>query len=71
MKKTEITLFTTHCPKCKVLRVKLDAAGINYSIVEDIEVMRQLGINEVPYLRVNGELMNFSTAIKWVNERGN
>lgn len=65
----DVTLFTTHCPKCKVLTSKLDKANIKYNIVEDIEVMQQLGIEEVPYLRVGDNLMNFTSAVKWINER--
>ena len=65
--KTNITLFTTHCPKCRVLTAKLDAAGVSYDMVEDIEAMQQLGIDEVPCLRINEDIINFSDAVKWVN----
>lgn len=63
----DITLFTTHCPKCRVLRAKLDSANVKYNIVEDIEAMQQLGIDEVPCLRINDDIINFSEAINWVN----
>ena len=30
-----ITLYSTGCPQCKVLKAKLDQAGIKYNTVSD------------------------------------
>lgn len=62
-----ITLFSTNCPKCKVLTMKLDKKGINYTKVEDVDTMLAKGIKTAPYLEVDGELMDFTQAIAWVN----
>ena len=65
-----ITLYTTHCPKCIVLEKKLQNKNIEYQLCEDIDVMISKGIQEAPYLEINEkEMMNFSQAIKWVNEK--
>ena len=63
-----IILYSTGCPKCSILKKKLEEKKIPYDIVTDIKEMITLGINEVPVLSVNGELMSFSNAVKWVNE---
>lgn len=62
-----IILYTTHCPKCKVLTMKLDKKGLNYTEVEDVNTMLAKGIKTAPYLEVDNELMNFTQAIAWVN----
>ena len=62
-----ITLFSTNCPKCKVLTMKLDKKGINYTKVEDVDAMLAKGIKAAPYLEVDNELMNFTQAVAWVN----
>lgn len=62
-----ITLFSTNCPKCKVLTMKLDKKGINYTKVEDVDTMLAKGIKTAPYLEVDGELMDFTQAVAWIN----
>lgn len=62
-----ITLYSTNCPRCSVLEKKLDNAGIDYSINNDVDEMISLGFMEVPTLVVNGEAMTFKEAIDWIN----
>ena len=65
----EVTLYSTGCPKCKVLGTKLDGKNINYNVVSDINVIISKGINTVPVLEVDNNLMDFKTAVDWVNAR--
>ena len=65
-----ITIFTTEtCPKCKILKKKLEDKGLEYTEVTDEEKLRQMDILSVPVMTVNGERMDFAEAIKYVNER--
>ena len=64
-----ITLYSTGCPRCKVLAQKLDTANINYSISNNIDEIMTKGFMSVPVLKVNDEYMDFGTAIKWVNNQ--
>lgn len=64
-----ITLYTTHCPKCKVLETKLAKKGIEYQENTDIDYMTSLGIMSVPVLEVDGELLDFVKANNWVNNK--
>lgn len=62
-----VTLYSTGCPRCAVLKHKLSENSIEYTESNDIDKMAELGIQSVPVLEVNGELLDFSEAIRWVN----
>ncbi len=63
------TLYTTDCPKCKILKAKLEQKNIQYETISDIETMIEKGLFTVPVLEVDGDVMDFMAATKWVNER--
>ena len=63
-----ILYSSSTCPKCKVLKMKLDKAGIEYTINENIEDMQALGIKTIPYLQTDdGSLLDFGAAVKYAN----
>lgn len=64
----KVTLYTTHCPKCNVLMTKLKQKGVDYKEITDVDVMRDRGFMSAPMLEVDGKIMTFVEAIKWVNE---
>ena len=64
-----IILYSTGCPKCNILKKKLEDAKMEYSVVEDVDVMLSKGLKDVPWLEVDGNLMNFVDSSKWINER--
>lgn len=67
----DIILYTTHCPKCKVLEKKLNEKNIPYTTITDIKEIEETGQKTVPLLSVNGNLKDFSEAITWVREYEN
>lgn len=64
-----ITLYSTYCPKCKILEKKLNDAKIEYTICDDKELMIQKGFDFMPVLEVDEKIMTYGEAVKWVNER--
>ena len=64
-----IILYTTHCPKCNVLKAKLDAKNISYTEIDDTTQMLSLGVTVVPVLSVDGSFMEFKAAVDWVNQQ--
>jgi glutaredoxin-related protein len=64
-----ITLYSTHCPRCRVLETKLTQKNIEFNVVTDINKMESLGIQSVPILEVNDKLLNFTDAVAWVNKQ--
>lgn len=66
--KMEVILYTTDCPRCKVLEKKLNAKNVIYNTVKDIASMQNLGIFSSPCLSVDGKIFDFQQSINWVNE---
>ena len=64
----DIVLFSSDCPKCKVLKQKLDNKKIKYEVSEDFDELITQNLQAVPVLKVNGEYYQFGEAIKVVNE---
>jgi glutaredoxin len=63
-----VTIYRTEtCPRCHVLKAKLESKGIEYTENTNENEMQQLGIMSVPQLEKDGELLNFVEAIAWVN----
>ena len=69
MTNKRIILYSTSCPKCGVLEKKLNEAGITYSISADVKKMEELGIEFVPVLSVDGELLQFGDAVNWIKDQ--
>lgn len=63
-----IILYSTGCPKCNVLKKKLNAAGIKYSEINDVNIMTELNIDTVPVLKVNDKMLSYIDAVKYINE---
>lgn len=61
-----VTLYTTHCPKCRVIEKKLSQKNIKYKEISDQEVMIKLGFKSAPILEVDGKYMNFGDANRWL-----
>lgn len=64
-----IVLYSTGCPRCKILKKKLDQKGISYQENTSVDEMLALGIMQVPVLKVEDRLLEFAEANNWVNEQ--
>ena len=63
-----IILYSTHCPKCRILEKKLNEKNVKFEMCEDIDTMREKNISSVPVLEVNGQMMSYYDAVKYINE---
>lgn len=63
-----ILYSTSTCPKCKVVKMKLDKAGINYEVNDNIEDMEALGIKSIPMLQKDGSLLDFNQIIQFIKQ---
>lgn len=61
-----ITLYSTGCPNCRLLKEKLDRFGKQYETVTDTSIMKEKDIYTVPALEINGEIYSFKEALKLV-----
>ena len=64
-----VVLYSTHCPQCKALEMKLQKAMINYEVCDDKELMEKKGFKAAPMLETPDGTFNFSDAVKWVNSK--
>lgn len=56
------------CPNCKMLKMKLDKAGLAYTVNENEEDQKALGFKSLPYLQLDdGTILNLGDAVKYVN----
>ena len=62
-----IKVYSTHCPQCKVLEMKLTKAGLEYEVCDDVDIMNELGFKAAPMLETEDGIFAFADAIKWVN----
>lgn len=64
-----IILYEHGCPKCKILKMKLDQKNIKYKVITDISIMQAKGFMEAPKLEIDGVVMGFKEAIDWIKEQ--
>ena len=64
-----ITLYSTNCPKCNVLKQKLQSLNIDFEVSDNIDELINLGFMEAPILKVNDQYLNFSKAVNWIKEQ--
>lgn len=68
MTNINIILYSTECPKCKILKQKLDEANITYIVCSDIEIIKNKGFRSVPMVEINNKIMNYLECINWIKE---
>ena len=64
-----ILLYTNGCPKCQVIKSKLELQHIKFIETNDTEKLISLGFKTLPILKVNEKVMDFKSANDWIEER--
>ena len=62
----KVVMYSTHCPKCKVLAMKLAQKGIEFEEIDNLDEMRRIGLKSAPALRIEGNILGFNEAIEWL-----
>lgn len=63
----KVVFYTIGCPKCRVLESKLKTKKVVFEECRDIEIMQEKGFKNAPMLEVDGTVMSFAEAVKWIN----
>ncbi len=63
-----MTIYSTGCPKCKLLEKELQKHNISFQVESDIEALKAMGISTVPVLRDGEKFFSFEQAIKYLRE---
>ena len=50
-----IKLYSNHCPKCDIIKEKLDEKNISYELIDDVEWLTANGFDRMPVLEINGQ----------------
>ncbi len=65
-----VTLYSTGCPRCKMLEKALNDAGIVYNYCTDIDTIAKLGVKFVPVLETKEGLLDYAKALQWIHSGG-
>lgn len=69
MQNSKVVFYTTGCPRCRVLKSKLDKAGVDYDTNSDVEKMVASGLSSAPALSIDGKLLGFADACRWADSQ--
>ena len=64
----DIILFSNGCPRCKILKQKLDDKQIKYTISDDFDEVMDQGLQTAPVLKVNNKYYQFGDAVKLIGD---
>ena len=63
-----MTLYTKDdCSRCDMIKDKLNSKGVSFNEVKDEEIIISLGIDFLPVLEVEGELLDLGKANNYIN----
>ena len=65
-----VILYSSNCPKCKVLEAKLNQKNIDFSIKnseDDLQELFDEGFREMPVLEVDNKKYTFGEAVQLIN----
>ena len=63
----KVVFYTSDCPRSRVLESKMKAKNVAFEECRDVEIMQEKGFKSAPMLEVDGVVMNFGEAVKWIN----
>ena len=66
-----VVLYTIDCPNCLILEKKLKSKNVEFLRVSDRSTLEAKGFGDssFPILEVDGVVMNYKTAISWINNQ--
>ena len=64
-----IVYSSATCPNCRMIKAKLTKLGIEYTVNENMDEMRALGIKGIPSIQLaDGIILDYAASIKYVKE---
>ena len=66
-----IVLYTTKtCPKCGIVKAKLENKNIEYTVIDDPDILAEKGYFSAPVLEVDDLMLNNMLDInEWINKQ--
>lgn len=67
-----IKLYSTHCPKCRVLEMKLKQAGYQFEVIDDEEEVNKMAelysVKSVPFTTFEGFVYDFNQTLEHLQD---
>lgn len=64
-----IILYSTGCPKCKILKKLLENSSIEYVENNNEKEMESLGLNSLPAIKLeDNRVLNYQESVKYIKE---
>lgn len=60
-------VYSSNCPKCIILKKKLEQKNINFTESNDFQKLLDVNIKTLPVLEVDNQLLTFNDAVKYVD----
>ena len=71
MREKIILYSTTTCERCKIVRRMLDVHQVNYTNIDDKQLMIDKGFEQVPVLEVDEKIIeSFTSILAWLEDNG-
>ena len=64
----KIIFYTIDCPKCQILKRKMDNKNIQYEIINNKKIIIKKGISQLPMLEIKGHLLNYKGGVDYINK---
>lgn len=65
----KLILYSTDCPRCLVLEKKLQQKNLEFVVEKNVDAMIEKGFRSAPLLEVDGEILDFGKANKWIDSQ--
>lgn len=63
----DIVLYTNHCPKCEILKEKLNSVGFDYDIEDNVETLHDMGFTHMPMLKIDDMILSYKQAFEYID----
>lgn len=63
-----IILYSTDCPRCKLVKQMLDIHHVPYTEIADKQVILDKDFDSVPVMDINGKIMDYSGILTWLKQ---
>ena len=60
-------IYSSNCPKCIVLKKKLEQKNITFTESNDFQKLLDANIKTLPVLEIDNQLLTFNDAIQYVD----
>lgn len=64
-----VILYSNGCPKCNVLKSKLESKKIEFTESDDFSKLEKIGIKSLPIMEIDGKILTFVEANAWINNQ--